>query len=684
MASIYGTTSSTGWQLRLDYSYTQDIVANTSTITATLYVYAGTSPSYNQNANSAYYTIQGTKTWNPYSYTSKGWKELGSKTWTENHNADGTLTLTLSGYWCSNIVSSNYTPYSLSVSGSVTLPTIARASSITVGICTIGSTTKITINRASANFTHNLSYSWQGLSGTIATGVSTSYTWTVPTTFYTKIPNAKSASGTITCDTYNGTTKIGTTTCAFTASVDETACKPTISPTAYDSNSTTVDLTGDNSKFVKFFSNATVSVVATAKNSATIKAYSVNCGGKSISTASGTINGVESGSITFSAVDSRGLNASQTLQKTLVEYIKLTCDLQATSSTTDGKATLKVSGNYFNSSFGKASNTLTVYYRYKTQGGTYSSWISAGTATLNGNKYSCQTILSGLDYTQTYIFQARAVDKLTDISSIELERTTTPIFDWGKDGFSFHVPVSFQGKTLSEMLSLNGDAITGVLPISKGGTGATTQSDALSNLKALPLAGGTMDVGSKITHPGNASYWSLGRDNAILRRPNSPNTTGSYYPIISSKTVNGDWTIGTYSDLLYFNYTTDTDYNNGTNNNAYQFMFGNDGHFYFSGGRKLIANGTLGASGAATISGNFDGRIYKNILILVISYVNNGNLYTSYVIPSIADVWKLFLPTYNDYYRLAVTVSGSGSSMSCSVKMDSNHSGAICYIYGTM
>lgn len=541
MASIYGTTSSTGWQLRLDYSYTQDIVANTSTITATLYVYAGTSPSY-----------------------------------------------------------------------------------------------------------------------------------------------AKSASGTITCDTYNGTTKIGTTTCAFTASVDETACKPTISPTAYDSNSTTVALTGDSSKFVKFFSNATVSVVATAKNSATTReTYSVNCGGKSISTASGTINGVESGSITFSAVDSRGLVASQTLQKTLVEYIKLTCDLQATSSTTDGKATLKVSGNYFNSSFGKTSNTLTVYYRYKTQGGTYSSWTSAGTTTLNGNKYSCQTILSGLDYTQTYIFQARAVDKLTDISSVELERTTTPIFDWGKDGFSFNVPVSFQGKTLSEMLSLNGDAITGVLPISKGGTGATTQADALANLKALPLAGGTMDAGGSIKHPGNASAWNKGRENAVLRRPNAPAGEAWYYPLVSSKTVNGDWTIGNLSDGLFFNYTEDALYNSTTNSNTRQFLFNSDGNFYYPGGKTLIVSGTLGASASSTLSASFDGRIFKNLVVLIRSVVNSGNKYSTFTIPAIADVWGLFLPTYNDYYRVAITISGSDSGMSVMLQMDSNVSGTPAYIYGT-
>lgn len=223
----------------------------------------------------------------------------------------------------------------------------------------------------------------------------------------------------------------------------------------------------------------------------------------------------------------------------------------------------------------------------------------------------------------------------------------------------------------------------GTLPIAQGGTGATTQSDALSNLKALPLAGGTMDAGSKITHPGNSSAWAGGRDLAILRRPDAVSDRGLYYPIISSKTVDGDWTIGTLDNGLFINYTSDTAYSNWTGN-THQFLLNSDGNIYYPGGRELIANGTLGASASATVSGNFDGRIYKNILILVISYVNSGNLYTSYVIPSISDVWKLFLPTYNDYYRLAVTVSGSGGSMSCMVQMDSNHSGAICYIYGTM
>ena len=54
MASIYGAKSSTGWQLRLDYTYTQDIKANRSTISMSLYIYDATGESYNQAANSCY------------------------------------------------------------------------------------------------------------------------------------------------------------------------------------------------------------------------------------------------------------------------------------------------------------------------------------------------------------------------------------------------------------------------------------------------------------------------------------------------------------------------------------------------------------------------------------------------------------------------------------------------------
>lgn len=224
---------------------------------------------------------------------------------------------------------------------------------------------------------------------------------------------------------------------------------------------------------------------------------------------------------------------------------------------------------------------------------------------------------------------------------------------------------------------------TSGLPIAQGGTGATTQSDALANLKALPLAGGTMDAGSKITHPGNAFYWYNGRDGSILRRPNAVSDSGTYYPLVSSKTVNGDWTIGTYGDQIQFNYITDTDYNNHSAEHRKLFSMSSDGQLYWDGGKVLLATGTLGASASSVLRANFDGNIFKNLLVMMRSISSSGNKYSSFVFPTIEDTWGLFLPTYNDYFRAAITISGSGSGMACMLQMDSNESGVIGWIYAT-
>lgn len=323
--------------------------------------------------------------------------------------------------------------------------TASTPSEVNCAAAYIGGNTTITINRLSPLFTHTLTYTFGALSGTIATKTSeTSLTWAIPTTFYAQIPNAKSGQGVITCTTYNDTLTIGTTTCNFTVNCDEAQCKPTLNGSAKDTNATTVALTGNNQKFVKYFSNISVSTGATAKNSASIAAQVISCGGKSISSGTGTISGAESGSVVWQATDSRGFTTQQTLTYDLVEYIKLTCTLNASAATTSGVATLKISGNYWNGNFGAANNTLTVQYRYKVKDGSYTGWTSA-TATATGNKYNITTTVSGLNYLNAYTFQARAIDKLSTVESNEQTRKTTPIFDWSEDDFNFNVNTTVSG-----------------------------------------------------------------------------------------------------------------------------------------------------------------------------------------------------------------------------------------------
>ena len=364
------------------------------------------------------------------------------------HTPDGSKSFTISGF--SGWIYASGTTYASSQT--FTLPTIPRASSVSCSTANIGSNATITINRASTSFTHTLTYSFGSLSGTIATKTSsTNISWTIPTTFYGQIPNSKSGTGTITCDTYSGSTLIGSKSTSFTATVSESDSKPTLNPTAVDSNTTTTALTGNNSKFIKYYSNASVATGAQARNSATLKSQKITCGAKSITSASGTINAVESGSFTFSATDSRGYTTTQTLNKTLIEYIKLTCSLNAGAPTTAGVATLKISGNYWDGTFGKVANTLTVQYRYKTQGGSYGSWTTVS-ATKSNNTYNATATISGLNYQTTYVFQARAVDKLATINTDEQARRTTPIFDWSKNDFNVNGTLKINNTNIFDLI----------------------------------------------------------------------------------------------------------------------------------------------------------------------------------------------------------------------------------------
>ena len=397
---------------------------------------------------------------NQYSIGTNSSITIASGTTTISHNSDGSKNMSIA--FSIDMAKDSWTPGAISVSGkSMALTSIPRASTVSCSTANIGSNATITINRASSSFTHTLSYTFGGLDDTIVTKTNkTSVPWTIPTSFYAEIPNSKSGTGTITCDTYNGSTKIGTKTCTFTAKVSESASKPTLSPTVVDNNSTTIALTGDNTKFIKYYSNAAVTTGAEARNSATLKSQKITCGSKSISSASGTINKVESGSFKFSATDSRGYTTSQTITKTLINYVKLTCDLQKSTPDISGNFTLTVKGNYFNGSFGATNNTLTIQYRYKENGGTYSNWETIN-ATLSGNTYTATNNLTGLDYQKTYVFQARATDKLATKTTGEMSIKSLPIFDWGKNDFKVNGDFRVTGAT-----TLDGN-LTGKLFISQ-------------------------------------------------------------------------------------------------------------------------------------------------------------------------------------------------------------------------
>lgn len=369
-------------------------------------------------------------------------KTLASGSTTIAHNADGTKTFSFS---FSQQFDINYSGVgwigTKSGSGNGTLTTIPRTSSVSSTNANIGENIKITINRASSSFTHTLSYSFCNLSGTIATKTSsTSVSWELPTTFYAQIPNSKSSWGTITCDTYSGSTKIGSSTCRFDVYVKESANKPGISATVVDINDTTKALTGDENKLIRYYSKVRFSLTSSPKNSATTTTRSVVYNGRTFTGGSGNswtdlFSEVVSGSYQFSVTDSRGFTNSKTINKTFIEYVKLTCYMSTTNPTASGECTVTINGNYFNGSFGSTNNTLSVQYKIND-----GEWTNA-TVTLSGNTYKATANITGMDYTRAYSFYARAIDKLATVETPVKYVKAKPIFDWGSDDFHFHVGV---------------------------------------------------------------------------------------------------------------------------------------------------------------------------------------------------------------------------------------------------
>ena len=397
-------------------------------------------------------------------------KTLASGSTTIAHNADGTKSF---GFSFSLQFDINYSGVgwigTKSGSGSGTLSTIPRTSSVSSTSANIGENITITINRASSSFTHTLTYAFSGLSGTIATKTSsTSVSWTLPTSFYAHMPNTRSSWGRVICDTYSGSTKIGSSECRFDVYVKESTNKPGISAAVKDVNETTKALTGDENKLVKYYSRVQFSITSSPKNSSGTKSININYNGNWLSGGSGNswtdyFSNVISGKYICSVTDTRDFTNSVTFNKTLINYIKLSCAMTISNPTASGECTLTIKGNYFNGSFGATSNTLTVQYK-KDSG----SWTNA-TATKSGNTYTATVKLTGLDYTQAYTFQARAIDKLATVTTAEKRVKATPIFDWGSDDFHFHVPIYMKDNKPIYGYDPNGN-LRKLIAISKGNT----------------------------------------------------------------------------------------------------------------------------------------------------------------------------------------------------------------------
>lgn len=397
-------------------------------------------------------------------------KTLASGSTTIKHNADGSKTFSYSfSQDFSGIVFNGSTLGKVSGSGSGTLNSIPRQATITsapnfsdednpVLNYSNPAGSAVTSLQACIGWTGNDDIAYRDISKT-----GTSYTFNLTTAERDKIRKACANAKSMSVKFYLKTVIGGETYYSRLAkTVSIVNANPTMSPSAVEDADSSTDggdaagniaATGSNIRWLKGVSDVRYAFNATALKGATIKSYKVECGTQKATSASGVLFNVESGTIKFTVTDSRGNTTTQTLTRTLVNYIKPTCDLVpkiALESGTTAKATVKVSGKWFNGQIKSGvANVLSLWIRYKEEDGNYSSWVKV-TPTLSGNTYNINyTIPEALNYQNNYTFQARVQDNLYlayngYINSDTITVNALPVFDWGKSDFNFNVPVNMK------------------------------------------------------------------------------------------------------------------------------------------------------------------------------------------------------------------------------------------------
>ena len=425
----------------------QSITANTSTVNWRMTV----------SRTGAYYTHnhQGDSTLSlnldgrnvHYSYptweTSGEEYTLASGSSTISHNADGTKTLPISCTFNPN----NGLHGTITVSASLSLTTIPRSSSVSVSAGVIGSAVTININRQSSSFKHTVRYAWAGKSGTIATNVGTSATWTLPLDFANDIPNSASGTGTIFVDTYSGSTKTGTQSTTLTASVPANV-KPTFTGVSFsDLNGAAQNLIPNSDTFIQVISNIKVAFNgAVGSYGSSITGYYAEIIGKNQSTSSnggslGIMNYHGTIKIRASVSDSRGRwSDTKEVSVTVLEYFApaLSFSIARTGSTS---SILTVTRNAKIAPLtvaGRQRNTMTLTFKVAklgTNAFTVDNGQATGSWTSISNLVNSQANLAG-NYlaNQSWVVIGTVEDKFTRTEFMVNVPTESVVLSYDRSG----------------------------------------------------------------------------------------------------------------------------------------------------------------------------------------------------------------------------------------------------------
>ena len=294
----------------------------------------------------------------------------------------------------------------------------ATQPSLSAATVEMGKSVTISTPAVNSAYRHTLRYAFGSASGTIATGIASSVSWTPPVSLANQIPSATAGSGTIYCDTYSGSTLLGTKSVSITLTVPGS-----VVPSAGTLSAALAEDTSGTGLYVKGMGKAKLTLSgASGAYGSSITSYTITGGGWTATNGALTTGTLASaGNITFTATvtDSRGRKASTTRTISVIDYTKpgvAVCDVYRC----DADGNRKKAGTYFaveiNASYSAITgNTLSITARYKKQ--SESSYGTATNVTNNG-----KTVIGGgnIGASTTYDVLVTVADKY---NSLLIQRT---------------------------------------------------------------------------------------------------------------------------------------------------------------------------------------------------------------------------------------------------------------------
>lgn len=521
MARISGYQGA--WEVFIDVNeIATDITSNTSTASWALGI---------RRTDGSSYAMYGTPTINIYisgqhvyssseyrGYPSVGPGGVGIASGTVSniaHNADGTIVNNgVSFSW----TGSGFSPNSISASGNYNVSTIPRKTDCPSLSGYVGSSYNLTLNKKSSSFTSALYITFGNINGWLQSDGSIGsnrYNFatsnpliTIPTNFYSQF-SGTSAKGRMTLYTRSGNSDIGTDSKDLTVMANSIICTPVASGNAYDINSKTLNLTGNNKNVISQMSDVKVDfniirISDETDNRATITSIvldsSINI---PITNRTFTIKGATKTQYKLTITNSRGgiLNTVINTNGELIPYTPLTIKSNFyRNEPTTGEVTAEYSGNYWTGVFGetvtgtgddtkaaldntfdnvildttlistnkevvKSENELTLTYQYRLQGydTVWSEEYELTSYTINGTNFtyegadllinhepSEESGHDNFDYAEAYEFRIHYKDKLIDgWTDTFLVARGIPVYWWSKDSVHIEGDLYIKDKLIS-------------------------------------------------------------------------------------------------------------------------------------------------------------------------------------------------------------------------------------------